>query len=246
MASEYDIGLDWWNAQNSDNPGEYWSNLLEENELTPGFNNPNPFGNLGYLMGMPNLTQSLSAFEIDPYSHYTATETADIQKDLYDTEFTTMVKPSESFKRGATGLASSGYNPRTDIFSDYKTRIEEIEESSQNTLDNLYSGLGQQITSVFDTYMDEGGSLTEYGVGDLDTYISDFYDDNIPNWTSEFAADIMIDSGLMTEEEIGSMYVESIDECIQNELSSLGSTNPSDYLIAMNTCTASQQYLGDQ
>ena len=251
--SAYDIGLDWWNSQNSsgnaysDGTG-YWDSFFQDSNLLSSFDD---ISTGMFLTGNPDLVSSLSNFEIDPYSHYTALETGEIQRDLLGKEFSTISKPQESFKRGSGGLSSSGIRRRgNSIEDDFYTGIGSINEEENTSLNNIYTDLGNNLTNIIESNTALEGGPFAY---DEATYLADYYNNYVTSWGDYDAwatgdhdyPGPSTDSGSQEYyQEAATAYSSAVEACISDAMSG-SSGNPSDYLTAMSVCTGNMQELGD-
>jgi len=199
--SPYDIGLDWWNSHNAGTGEEYWDSFFQDSGLLSNLeqeyivdpNNPygatdfHPYNTTMFLADNPGFVSSLANFEIDPYSHYSSLETGEIQRDLLGKEFSNLTKPKESFQRGSGGLSSSGVRRRgTNIYDNFASGINSINQEESSSLDNIYSEFGNTITGLInDASNMSGGPFTPGELnssGNTQPY-QNFFNNNVESWT---------------------------------------------------------------
>ena len=253
--NEYDIGLNWWNAQDgsASDQSNYWQDFFTSSDLLSDFSEdyqapywPDGFNEgynpISFLLGSPNLTQSLSGFNINPLEPYRAEEAGNIQRGLYQNEYRDKIKPLEDRKFRAAGFASSGSGSRSnDLYNNYRDKMDEIDRGVDTSLDDIYSSFGGQLVGVIDDYTNqEGGPFTH-----TDEYFMDFYNDYVQNWTgydafvADYEANPPSGGGYYNARAIDA-YTQDIESCIEDEMG----MNPGSYLSALNTCRESKQTLG--
>ena len=99
---------------------------------------------------------------------HSATEAGNIREDLTRGQFQTDVIPEYQKKIGSTGFASSGISQPLSIYDQYLREMEEIEQETSASIDQVYTMFGDSIQGQIDALDVSGGFAEDFAGGTED------------------------------------------------------------------------------
>lgn len=215
---------DVYNNPNTSNIMDFWDNQYGSAISTElggvGFNPAISMFTHGSFWG-PGDDQ----WAVDPGEMYRAEEAGEISTGLHQDKYRSLI-PQQERRYGVGGFASSGIQPKRNLFDEYTSGMGEIAQETEASITDVYEIYGRSAENTISSLLSSGGFSSEFAGGEGEWgEVYDELESAYGNWDSWPG---------------GGSFADQLQNCVENELNNMDSagnlSGPNDMFIAVETC----------